>query len=78
MLNDERRFWCNNGGSNFHRKSTDGYNYNVAFRFFPNYLKHSILALYASELSEAYVQYICLTQPSQENSVCSEMDLWIG
>jgi len=59
----------------FTEKALIGYNYNVVFRFFPNYLKHSILTLYASELSEAYVQYICLNQPSQENSVCSEMDL---
>jgi len=59
----------------FTEKALIGYNYNAAFRFFPNYLKYSILALYASELSEAYVQYICLNQPSQENSVCSEMDL---
>jgi len=59
----------------FTEKAVIGYNYNVTFRFFPNYLKHSFLALYASELSEAYVQYICLNQPSQENSVCSEMDL---
>jgi hypothetical protein len=59
----------------FTEKALIGYNYNVVFRFFPNYLKHSILALYASELSEAYVRYICLNQPSQENSVCSEMDL---
>jgi hypothetical protein len=60
----------------FTEKALIGYIYNVAFRFFLNYLKHSFLALYASELSEAYIQYICLiNQPSQENSVCSEMDL---
>jgi hypothetical protein len=59
----------------FTEKALIGYNYTVAFRFFPNYLKHSLLTLYASELSEAYVHYICLNQPSQENSVCSEMDL---
>jgi hypothetical protein len=58
----------------FTEKALIGYNY-VAFRFFPSYLKHSILTLYAYELSEAYVQYICLNKPSQENSVCSEMDL---
>jgi hypothetical protein len=41
----------------FTEKELIGCNYNVAISFFPNYL-HSILALYASELSEAYV-HIC-------------------
>lgn len=29
----------------FTEKALIGYNYNVAFRFFPNYLKHSIICI---------------------------------